>query len=120
MSCSAGYTPTGNSGPKQDVMCMGIDEIREIVRFWKQVVTDADGGQQEAYGIGGSWFRYAGNGKFSWQRDFFDFGHSAALYGQLIKAGTLSEGMRERIERQMAGEAVPGRYSLGKAPVPLW
>ena len=77
-----------NIGPKEDVMCVGIDEIRdialglemeglegwnyqyqrvliddkigEIVGFWKQVVTDADGTEAEIYGIGGSWFRYAG------------------------------------------------------------
>src|SRR5262249_46315558 len=74
-----------NIGPKEDVMCVGIDEIRdialgfemegledwqypyqkviiddrqgEIVGFWKQVVIDGEGGRQEIYGIGGSWFR---------------------------------------------------------------
>ena len=94
-----------NIGPKEDVMCVGIDEIRdialgqemeglegwkypyqrviiddklgEIVGFWKQVAnqTGPDSEESEIYGIGGSWFRYAGNGKFDWQRDFFDFGH---------------------------------------------
>ena len=39
------------------------DKIGEIVGFWKQVATDADGTEAEIYGIGGSWFRYAGNGK---------------------------------------------------------
>ncbi|BBX76085.1 nuclear transport factor 2 family protein [Mycobacterium shinjukuense] len=141
-----------NIGPTQDVMCVGIDEIRdialgqemaglqgwrypyqrvviddkigEVVGFWKQVATDADGTQWEVYGIGGSWFRYAGGGKWSWQRDFFDFGHVSALYQELIKAGKLSAGMRNRIERGFArgasGEAIPGYYPLGKAPVPLW
>ena len=74
-----------NIGPKEDVMCIGIDEIRnialglemdglegwkypyqkviiddkqgEVVGFWKQVVTDPDNGEREIYGIGGSWFR---------------------------------------------------------------
>lgn len=74
-----------NIGPKEDVICVGIDEIRdvalglemeglenwtypyqkvvidekqgEIVGFWKQVATDGDGTAQEIYGIGGSWFR---------------------------------------------------------------
>jgi hypothetical protein len=74
-----------NIGPKEDVMCIGIDEIRdialglemaglegwrypyqkviiddkigEIVGFWKQVVGVADGDDREIYGIGGSWFR---------------------------------------------------------------
>jgi hypothetical protein len=80
----------------------------------------ADGTEQEVYGIGGSWFRYAGGGKWNWQRDFFDFGHVSALYMDLIKAGKLSAGMQKRIERGMAGEKVPGYYPLGKAPVPLW
>jgi hypothetical protein len=76
-----------NIGPKEDVMCVGIDEIRdialgqemeglegwrypyqrvlidekigEVVGFWKQVASDSDGTEQEVYGIGGSWFRVA-------------------------------------------------------------
>ena len=146
------YTPDAtygwNIGPKEDVMCVGIDEIRdialgqemegltgwkypyqrviiddrigEIVGFWKQVATDADGTAQEVYGIGGSWFRLAAGGMIEWQRDFFDFGHVSALYMDLIKAGKLSEGMQKRIERGIAGEKVPGYFPLGKAPVPLW
>ncbi|HEU0191082.1 MAG TPA: nuclear transport factor 2 family protein [Mycobacterium sp.] len=139
-----------NIGPKEDVMCVGIDEIRdialgqemaglegwrypyqkvliddrqgEIVGFWKQIAaaTGSDGGTREVYGIGGSWFRYAGDGKFSWQRDFFDFGHVSALYLDLIKAGTLSEGMRKRIERGLSGQRAPGYYPLGCAPASLW
>lgn len=137
-----------NIGPKEDVMCVGVDEIRdialgqemeglhgwrypyqrvliddrqgEIVGFWKQVVTDANGTDQEAYGIGGSWFRYAGNGKFNWQRDFFDFGHVQTLFMNLIAQGALSEGMQKRIERSVSGEKVPGYYPLGQAPASLW
>ena len=79
-----------NIGPKEDVMCVGKAEIRdialglemaglqgwtypyqkviiddtigEVVGFWKQVATDADGSSQEIYGIGGSWFRLDGDG----------------------------------------------------------
>lgn len=137
-----------NVGPNEDVMCVGIDEIRdialgqemdglqgwrypyqrvvidekqgEVVGFWKQVATDANGAEQEVYGIGGSWFRYAGGGKWNWQRDFFDFGHVSALYLELIKAGKLSPGMQKRIERAVSGNKVPGYYPLGKTPVPLW
>ena len=74
-----------NIGPKEDVMCVGRDEIRdvalglemeglenwvyeyqkvlvdeklgEIVGFWKQIVNKTDGTRGEIYGIGGSWFR---------------------------------------------------------------
>lgn len=137
-----------NIGPKEDVMCVGVDEIREIalgqemeglqgwrypyqrvviddaqgeiVGFWKQVATDSDGSTAEVHGIGGSWFRYSGNGKFGWQRDFFDFGHVSALYMDLIKAGKLSDGMRRRIDRAMSGEKPPGYYPIGASPVPLW
>lgn len=139
-----------NIGPKEDVMCVGIDEIRdialgqemeglhgwrypyqkviiddrqgEVVGFWKQVA-DVDGvadSRFEIHGIGGSWFRYAGGGKWDWQRDFFDFGHVSALYLKLIQAGKLSEGMQKRIERSLAGEKLPGYYPLGQTPAPLW
>lgn len=137
-----------NIGPKEDVMCVGIDEIRdialglemvgleswhypyqrviiddkagEIVGFWKQVATDADGVESEIYGIGGSWFRLAADAKIEWQRDFFDFGHVQKLYLDLMKAGKLSEGMQKRIERNLAAEKLPGYYPLGEAPVPIW
>lgn len=137
-----------NIGPKEDVMCVGVDEIRrialglemaglqgwtypyqrvliddqigEVVGFWKQVATDAEGNSREIYGIGGSWFRLNGQGLIEWQRDFFDFGHVQKLYLQLMKAGKLSTGMQERIQRGLAGEKLPGYYPLGQAPVPIW
>jgi hypothetical protein len=137
-----------NIGPKEDVMCVGIDEIRdialglemaglenwsypyqkvviddkqgEIIGFWKQIATDADGTESEIYGIGGSWFRLDAHGKIEWQRDFFDFGHVQKLYLDLMKAGKLSDGMQKRIERSLAGEQLPGYYPLGKTPVPIW
>ena len=137
-----------NIGPKEDVMCVGIDEIRdialglemaglenwrypyqkvivddrigEIVGFWKQVAVDGDGNQSEIYGIGGSWFRLDDDAKIGWQRDFFDFGHVQKLYLDLMTAGKLSDGMQKRIERSLAGEKLSGYYPLGKAPVPIW
>ena len=137
-----------NIGPKEDVMCIGKDEIREValglemaglqgwtypyqrvliddkigevVGFWKQVATDADGTNREIYGIGGSWFRINTEGLIEWQRDFFDFGHVQKLYLELMKTGRLSAGMQERIQRSLAGEKLPGYYPLGKAPVPIW
>lgn len=137
-----------NIGPKEDVMCVGkaeiaeialglemaglqgwtypyqkvlIDEkIGEVVGFWKQVATDADGSRKEIYGIGGSWFRLDGDGLIEWQRDFFDFGHVQKLYLELMQAGKLSKGMQERIQRSLAGEKLPGYYPIGQAPVPIW
>jgi hypothetical protein len=137
-----------NIGPKEDVMCVGVDEIRdvalglemeglenwvyeyqkvlidekqgEIVGFWKQIVNKNDGTQDEIYGIGGSWFRLNGDQLIEWQRDFFDFGHVAKMFAKLIESGDLSTGMQKRIERSIAGEQLPGYYPLGQAPVPIW
>ncbi len=137
-----------NIGPKEDVMCVGKEQIRdialglemgglegwtypyqkvlidekigEVVGFWKQVATDSDGNSQEIYGIGGSWFRLNGQGLIEWQRDFFDFGHVQKLYLKLMQEGKLSKGMQERIQRSMAGEKLPGYYPLGQTPVPIW
>jgi hypothetical protein len=137
-----------NIGPKEDVMCVGRDEIRdialglemeglenwvyeyqkvlvdeklgEIVGFWKQIVNKTDGSQDEIYGIGGSWFRLGSDLKIEWQRDFFDFGHVSTMFMKLIESGDLSEGMQKRIERSVAGEKLPGYYPLGGSPVPIW
>jgi hypothetical protein len=88
-----------------------IDEQQgEIVAFWRQVAPAkrADGTPYEIAGVGGSWFRYAGNYQWGWQRDFFDFGNATATFMELIQAGKLSPGMQKRIERVMAGELPPG------------
>ena len=98
-----------------------VDEKQgEIVGFWKQIVNKSDGTQDEIYGIGGSWFRLDSNLLIEWQRDFFDFGHVAYMFGKLIGSGDLSEGMQKRIERSMAGEKLPGYYPLGEAPAKIW
>lgn len=137
-----------NIGPKEDVMCVGKDEIRdvalglemegldnwvyeyqkvlvdekqnEIVGFWKQIVKKGDGTQDEIYGIGGSWFRLNDDLLIEWQRDFFDFGHVSKMFMNLIESGDLSQGMQKRIERSMAGEQLPGYYKIGTSPVPIW
>jgi hypothetical protein len=138
-----------NLGPREEFMAVGRAEIRDIalglemggldgwaypyqeiliddakgqvVGFWKQVAdaTRADGSPYEVPGIGGSWFRYAGDWQWSWQRDFFDFGNAAALFMEMIGDGTLSEGMTRRMERS-ASKDLPGHYRLGQAPAGLW
>src|SRR4029079_5350556 len=88
-----------NIGPKEDVMCVGKDEIRdvalglemqglenwnyeyqkvlideklgEIVGFWKQIVNKSDGTRDEIYGIGGSWFRLHDKLQIEWQGELF-------------------------------------------------
>jgi hypothetical protein len=137
-----------NIGPKEDVMCVGRDEIRnvalglemeglenwnyeyqkvlvdeklgEIVGFWKQIVNKTDGTRDEIYGIGGSWFRLDGTLKIEWQRDFFDFGHVQKAFIKLIETGDLTPTMQKRIERSVAGEKLPGYYPLGEAPSPIF
>jgi hypothetical protein len=130
-----------NIGPKEDVMCVGRDEIRDValglemeglenwVYEYQKVLIDeklgeivgkTDGTQDEIYGIGGSWFRLDADLKIEWQRDFFDFGHVAYMFGKLIESGDLSAGMQKRIERSLAGEKLPGYYPLGEAPAKIW
>ncbi|CDP88320.1 hypothetical protein B7435_13730 [Mycolicibacterium peregrinum] len=137
-----------NIGPKEDVMCVGRDEIRdvalglemeglenwvyeyqrvlidekqnEIVGFWKQIANRSDGTTSEIYGIGGSWFRLNDDLLIEWQRDFFDFGHVAKGYAKLIESGDLTPTMQKRIERSLSGEKLPGYYPLGEAPVKIW
>lgn len=139
-----------NLGPHEEFMAVGRQEIRdialglemggldgwqypyqkvlidpqcgEIVGFWRQIA-DArrpDGSAYEVAGIGGSWFRYGGNWQWSWQRDFFDVGNATALFLEMIKAGTLSDGMRRRLERAASGDPQPGHYRPGASPVALW
>ena len=137
-----------NIGPKEDVMCVNRDEIRdvalglemeglenwvyeyqktlidekqnEIVGFWKQIANKSDGTQDEIYGIGGSWFRLSDDLLIEWQRDFFDFGHVQKAFMKLIESGDLTPTMQKRIERSLAGERLPGYYPIGTSPVPIW
>ena len=139
-----------NMGPGTEFMCVGRDEIRdialgsemegldgwaypyqrvlideqlgEVIGLWKQVADAVrpDGTPYEVAGVGGSWFRYAGNWQWSWQRDWFDVGNAAALFIEMMKADALSEGMRRRIERAASGEPVPGHYRRGTEPAPPW
>lgn len=137
-----------NIGPKEDVMCVGRDQIRdvalglemeglenwvyeyqkvlidekqnEIVGFWKQIATKGDGSKETIYGIGGSWFRLNDDLLIEWQRDFFDFGHVQKAFMNLIGSGDLTPTMQKRIERSLAGERLPGYYPLGEAPSPLF
>lgn len=138
-----------NLGPGGDFMAVGRDEIRDValdmemggldgwtypyqevliddrkgqvIGLWKQIADAkrADGSNYEVGGIGGSWFRYGGNFQWSWQRDFFDFGNAAALFMEMMKDGTLSEGMTQRMERSAKG-SLPGHYKRGEVPVGIW
>ncbi len=118
-----GSEMTGLSGwtyPYQRVL---IDDVQgEVLGLWKQVADAArpDGSHYEIAGLGGSWFRYAGNYQWGWQRDFFDVGNAAATFFEMMKAGVLTAGMQQRLERAASKERLPGHYALGNAPVGLW
>jgi hypothetical protein len=83
------------------------DQKGEFIGLWRQVapVEDEDGVPYEIRGTGGSWFRYAGDFKWSWQRDFFDHVNAGAVFGAMMQAGKLSERMQERMK---AGPKMPG------------
>jgi len=138
-----------NYGPEHEFMAVGRDEIRDValgiemggldgwvypyeeiliddrkgqvVGFWRQIATAtrADGSHYEVAGIGGSWFGYAGGFQWRYQRDWFDYGNAAALFLEMMKDGTLSEGMTERMHRALGG-GQPCVYDLGHAPASLW
>lgn len=84
------------------------DKKGEILGIWHQIspsVDEATGKRREIAGTGGSWFRYAGDFKWSWQRDFFDLGNAANLFFFMLEEGTLSDTMKQRLE---AGGKQPG------------
>jgi hypothetical protein len=139
-----------NVGPNDEFMAVGVDEIRdvavgmemggldgwvypyqkviiddqqgEVIGFWKQIA-DAprpDGSPYEVAGIGGSWFRYGGDWKWSWQRDFFDLENVTSVFIEMMKAEVLSSGMKRRLDRVASGERPPCHYPVGKSPVGLW
>ncbi len=83
------------------------DRQGEVVGFWRQIapVNCPDGTPYEVVGTGGSWFRYAGDYQWSWQRDFFDHSNAGACFLEMLKNDQLSEGMQERLKK---GSRMPG------------
>jgi hypothetical protein len=83
------------------------DRIGEVLGFWRQVapVKDPEGNAYEIAGTGGSWFRYAGDFKWSWQRDFFDHGNAGTTFIAMAQNGDLTEKMTERMKK---GSNMPG------------
>jgi hypothetical protein len=82
-------------------------EIGEVIGVWRQIapVERPDGTPYEIAGTGGSWFRYAGGFRWSWQRDFFDHANAGAVFAELLANGKLSAEMQERLRR---GSRMPG------------
>lgn len=83
------------------------DQKGEFLGIWRQVapINDPAGKPYEIHGTGGSWFRYAGNLQWCWQRDFFDHMNAGAVFGAMMQNGDLNERMQERMKR---GSKMPG------------
>jgi hypothetical protein len=102
--------------PYHDII---IDEKRgTVIGFWKQIAPykRADGSYYEIAGIGGSWFEYAGNFQWKWQRDFFDLGNAKDCFFQLAGAGALEPVVKEKIHKQAKGVLLPGHRKLHEEP----
>ncbi len=96
-----------------------IDEqLGEVVCFWRQVApaTRDDGTPYEVAGIGGSWFRYGGDYKWCWQRDFFDLGNVKALLFELAADGKLEPAVKQKIAKLAKGQLLPGHERLRECP----
>lgn len=110
-----GYQMVGFEGweyPYHDII---IDDRRgTVLGFWKQQspYTRPDGTPMCIEGIGGSWFEYAGNYQWRWQRDFFDLGNVKALFFELAGMNALSAPVKEKIRRQARGELLQGHRKL--------
>jgi len=96
-----------------------IDEkLGEVIGFWRQVAPAKreDGTNYEVEGIGGSWFRYAGDFKWNWQRDFFDLGNVKALLFELAADGKLDPAVKQKICKLAKGQLLPGHERLREKP----
>ena len=92
-----------------------IDEQQgEVIGIWRQLapVKRADGSDYEVAGVGGSWFRYGGDFKWSWQRDFFDLGNAKAMFMELAADGKLEPPVKQRLSKLAKGQQLPGVYPL--------
>ncbi len=92
-----------------------IDEKQgEVVGFWRQVAPAQrpDGSSYECEGVGGSWFRYAGNYQWEWQRDFFDFGNIKSLFMELAAEDKLEPAVKQKIRTLARGGHIPGHVKI--------
>jgi hypothetical protein len=96
-----------------------IDEKQgEIIGIWRQVAPAKreDGSDYEIAGVGGSWFRYGGGYRWSWQRDFFDLGNVKAIFMELAADGKLEAPVKRKLSKLARGQALPGVYPIIETP----
>lgn len=90
------------------------DKQGAIVCFWRQAAPFQrdDGSDYEIAGVGGSWFRYAGNYKWSWQKDFFDVGNATSIFMELAGEGKLEPAVKKKISIMGRGGHIAGHEKL--------
>ena len=96
-----------------------IDEKQgEVIGLWRQIAPELreDGSDYEVEGIGGSWFRYGGDYKWEWQRDFFDLGNVKALLFELAADGKLDSAVKRKVSRLAKGQLLPGHEKIRPEP----
>ena len=96
------------------------DRTGMIVGFWKQRsgIYDDAGKEYEIAGIGGSWFGYAGGGRFAWQRDWFDLNSTGQTFLEILQAGKAPDVLVQRMS--LDGPSQPGHYTAADLPSTVW
>ncbi len=115
---AVGYQMDGFQGWQYPYDRFLIDEkVGEVVGFWRQIapVKRDDGTDYVVSGVGGSWFRYGGDFKWSWQRDFFDLGNVMALFAELAADGKLDPVVKKKLHTMATSkELLPGHEPIRK------
>ncbi|MBX3250883.1 MAG: hypothetical protein KF901_27135 [Myxococcales bacterium] len=117
-----GYQMKGFEGWSYPYTKVLIDEqLGELVAFWRQVapVKREDGSDYEVDGLCGSWFRYGGNGKWSEQRDFFDFGNVFSLLAELAADGHLNPVIKQKIQVKVKSKTLMRGHEHLRPPTKL-
>jgi hypothetical protein len=94
-----------------------------VVGFWRQrtsALADPAGEPYEVVGLGCSWFQYAGDQQWAWQRDIFDVAMAGSAVVRIIQDGAVTPELNQRFQAVAAGNQ-PGHYeSVAGLPAPLW
>jgi hypothetical protein len=99
------------------------DRSGMVVGFWRQLTsafTDPGGAPYEVEGLGCSWFQYAGEQQWAWQRDVFDVAMAGSAVVRMLQDGAVTPEFNQRMQAVAAGSQ-PGHYpSISTLPAPLW
>jgi hypothetical protein len=99
------------------------DRSGMVVGFWRQqssAFTAPDGTPYEVLGLGCSWFQYAGEQQWAWQRDIFDVAMAGSAVVRMLQDGTVTPELTQRMQTVAVGD-LPAHYgSVSALPAPLW